>query len=149
MSILVLGRSFEEKSAYIAIRKYIDLIKGRFSAGNENFKNLLKEIEKDFREETQVLNEVGSLNLKDLEFLNQRINKFNTDFDKLNSECYDKNYYDDGELKQLFSSISRQAHKIETTSRKYLLKSHLPDQTETHIKEGLAEFSKQALLKKL
>ena len=149
MSILALGYSFEKKLSFLDIKKYIGSIKQQFTPGNDRVKSMLKEIEEDIQRETQVLTDIKNLNQAELEILFQKINKFNIEFDKLNSSYYDKNYDGDGELKQLFSTISRQASRIENFSRKYLLRDTERKATPEYIKEGLAEFSKQTLAKKI
>lgn len=85
----------------------------------------------------------------ELYLLNQKIKDFNAGFDKLNDLYYDKSYFNDRELKQLFSSISRRAHKFENTSHKYLFVNEASSQTSDHIKEGLAKFSQDTVSKKI
>jgi hypothetical protein len=143
MTILTLGYSFEEKL------NDINIIDGDIAAYSDGFKILLKEIEREFREDIQVLTDIKELNHEGLQLLNQKIKKFNTDFDKLNNLYYDKNYFDDGELKQLFLSISRQAHKVENISHKHLYLNQPATQTPDYIKEGLAKFSRETISKKL
>ncbi|OIQ70360.1 hypothetical protein GALL_480270 [mine drainage metagenome] len=149
MSILTLGQSFESKSFYIQIKEYINKIKGQITSENNSFKNLLIEIEKEFMEDTQVFTDIKKMNSEELKTLNQGIKKFNNHFDKVNTLYYDKNYFADGELKQLFQSISRQAHKIENISHKYLFIDQTKTQTPDYIKEGLANFSRETISKKL
>jgi hypothetical protein len=148
MGTLALGHIFENKLSYINVRKYIDALVDSMNPSN-NFKAFLKDIEKEFQQDTQVLNDIKELGHEDLLALNQNIKKFNIDFDKLNNSYYDKNYFGDDELKQLFSSISRQAHRVENISHKYLYLDQTKTQTPDYIKEGLAKLSQEALGKKL
>jgi hypothetical protein len=143
MTISTLGYSFEEKL------NDINIIDGNIAVYSDNFKNLLKEIEKEFREDIQILTDINELDHSGLQLLHQKIKKFNTYFDKLNDLYYDKHYFDDGELKQLFLSISRQAHKVENISHKHLYLNQRASQTPDYIKEGLAKFSRETISKKL
>src|ERR1700733_4905240 len=138
MSILTLGYNFEERLNYTHIKKYIASIKRRFTAEDVDFKTLLQKIEKEFQTDTQVITDIKNLGRDELQTLNQQIKKFNLAFDKLNNLYYDENYNKDGELKQLFSSISRQAHRIENVSHKYLYQKQNATQTPNYIRDGLA-----------
>jgi predicted nuclease with TOPRIM domain len=149
MSILTLGQGFESTLFYIQIKEYINKIKGQLISENDNFKDLLIETERKFREDTQIFTDIKKMSVEDLKVLNQSIKKFNDHLDKLNNLYYDENYFGDGELKQLFFSISRQAHQVENISRKYLFTDHATTQTPDYIKEGLANFSRQTISNKL
>lgn len=92
---------------------------------------------------------IKNLGLEELNLLNQSIKKFNLKFDKLNNHYYDKSYNNDGELKRLFISISRQAHRIENLSHKYLYQKQNSSGSPDYIKEGLAKLSQKALFKTL
>lgn len=150
MSILTLEDSFETKLHDINVRKYIfNIIRGRVTSYNHSFKKLLKEIDTDFQQDTQIITDIKSLNNSELKLLNQKIKRFNKVFDKINNMYFNKDYFDDGELRQLFSSISRQAHKVENISHKYLYinsdSSPIPD----YMKNGLMGFSQENISKKL
>jgi hypothetical protein len=148
MSVLASGHIFDNELYYSSFKKHITGIAERKTA-DDGFKTFLKDIEKEFQQDTQLLTDIEELNHDELDILNRNVKKFNADFDKLNDLYYDKSYFNDGELKQLFASISRQAHKVENTTRKYLYVNQSSVETPGYIKDGLSKFSQEALGKKL
>lgn len=148
MSVLTLEHVFDRDSNYHNISKYIVAIK-KGCIPDDSFKAFLKTIENEFSEDTQIIEIIKGLPVDDLSALNKKIKKFNIGFDRLNDLYYDKGYFNDAGIKQLFSSVSRQAHKIENTSHKYLFISDTKDQAPDHIKEGLTKFSQETIGRKL
>jgi len=148
MSVLTLEHVFDRDSNYHNISKYIVAIK-KGGIPDDSFKTFLKTIENEFSEDTKIIEDIKRLPDDELSALSQKIKKFNIGFDQLNDLYYDKGYFNDAGIKQLFSSVSRQAHKIENTSHKYLFIGDTKSQAPDHIKEGLAKFSQETIGRKL
>jgi hypothetical protein len=150
MSVLTLEYSFENKLRDINVRKFIfSIIRGRVTSYSENIKKLLAQVDNEFQQEKQILTDIEKLDHSELKLLNKKFKRINSYFDKLNDMYYNENYFGDAELKQIFTSISRQTHKVENLSHKYLYLDHSQSQTPEYIKEALANFSQDAISKKI
>jgi predicted nuclease with TOPRIM domain len=143
MSTSTLNYNFEER-----LNDFI-IIEGTDLFNEESFKNILKELEYEFQQDTRVLSDIKELDEERLKRLNTNIKKFNDRFDSLNDSYYSCDYFNDGELKQLFTSLTRKAHKIENSIHKYLHQNSLFVATPDYIKEGLAKVSGEAIAEKL
>ncbi|HEY9195932.1 MAG TPA: hypothetical protein VIM77_06690, partial [Mucilaginibacter sp.] len=130
---------------------FSDLLFG--DAANRNrdeFKQSLVEFAEMIKEDVGDLSFLKELNPRDLLLIYQRLERINNVFDKLNDLYYSSNYFEDKELGEVFRHLTRQLHKIENLSFKYLNKGNgSVDSTPEFIKQGLANFSRENIAIKL
>jgi hypothetical protein len=152
MTSALLIQDVESKVRDINFGSYFsDLLFG--DAANRSsyeFKRSLVEFAEMIKEDVGDLSFLKELNSADLQLIYQRLEKLNKVFDKLNDLYYSSNYFEDKELGEVFRRLTRQLHKIENLSFKYLNRdSSISDSTPAYIKQGLANFSRENIAIKL
>lgn len=151
MTSALLIQDVETKVKDINFGSYFSyLLFGHATTLNEKFKKSLIEFNEIIKEDVGDLSFLKELHPDDLKLVHQRLENLNNVFDKLNDLYYSSNYFDDKELKSIFRLLTRQLHKIENLSVKYLNKeSNIVDSTPDYIKQGLANFSRENIIVKL
>ncbi|MFC0516156.1 hypothetical protein ACFFGT_18185 [Mucilaginibacter angelicae] len=151
MTSALLIQDVESKVRDINFGSYFsDLFFGHAANRNDGFKRSLVEFTEMIKEDVGDLSFLKELNPTDLLLIYQRLEKLNNVFDKLNDLYYSSNYFEDKELGEIFRRLTRQLHKIENLSFKYLNRSNaITDSTPAYIKEGLANFSRENIAVKL
>lgn len=152
MTSALLIQDVESKVRNINFGSYFSyLFFGNATSNNDKFKQSLIEFAEMIKEEVGDLSFLKELNPTDLQLIYQRLEKLNNVFDKLNDLYYSSNYFEDQELGEIFRRLTRQLHKIENLSFKYLNKGNInsADLTPAYIKDGLANFSKENITVKL
>jgi hypothetical protein len=146
----ILIEDVESRAKNIDFGSYFsDLLLGHISTTSNKFKESLIEFDELLKNETSDLSFLKDLAVIDLKKILTRIERINEVFDKLNDLYYSSSYFNDSELKVIFRSLTRKLHKIENLSYKYLIKDSSIDSTPLYIKEGLSDYSRENIAKKI
>jgi hypothetical protein len=92
---------------------------------------------------------VKGFDKKELESYYKSIRRLNAFFEKMHDRFQNKQYFGDLELKSQFKAMSKRLNTIEITCFKYLMKDAPVEQTQGHIKDGLAKLSQEFIAQKL
>lgn len=150
MRVLTLEYDIEKKLKAFNLKEFfLGFVSGHISSYQTNFKNDLKTMLADVENVSDNIGQVKELDILEVKTLHSKANEISTLFDKLNDLYDGSNYFEDEELKQLFRSISRKLHKIENVSQGRLFDVSQEPAIPDYIKEGLAQFSKEAIANKL
>jgi hypothetical protein len=68
-------------------------------------------------------------------------------FDKFHDYMQSKDYLNDAEYEDVLNKTSRKLHRITNISRKQIFESSKTAKTPDYIKQGLENYSKEAILK--
>jgi len=124
-------------------------ISGKIFSLNDRFKTDLNDFSAVIEKKAQFVDEFKELQIDELRDINFTAKKYSEVFDKLNDKYHSIDYMNDPEIKTHLKSITRNLHKIENYSHKYLYKSDIRTESDLYLKESLSKLSQETLNQKI
>jgi hypothetical protein len=118
------------------------------SASN-NFKGFLLNFINEVKPMDSLLKNIANLNTQDLNSLYHDSKYLSSVFDKTHQKYYEKNYFNDAELKSMLKDIGKTLHRLENLAHNCYTKNLPNEKTPDYIKSGLTKYSQEVLSKKL